>query len=74
MTETPEILFARLDPKEIMPKVEELQAKQKAEYEAEQKKLNGEEATEEEASIDIEPKEEITFDDFMKMQSGAEIC
>lgn len=68
VTETPEILFARLDPKEIMPKVEKLQAKQKAEYEAEQKKLNGEEATEEEASIDIEPKEEITFDDFMKMQ------
>ena len=48
--------------------VEELQAKQKAEYEAEQKKLNGEEAAEEEASIDIEAKEEITFDDFMKMQ------
>ena len=68
VTETPEILFARLDPKEIMPKVEELQAKQKAEYEAEQKKLNGEEAEEEEASIDIEAKEEITFDDFMKMQ------
>ena len=68
VTETPEILFARLDPKEIMPKVEELQAKQKAEYEAEQKKLNGEEAAEEEASIDIEPKAEITFDDFMKMQ------
>ena len=68
VTETPEILFARLDSKEIMPKVEELQAKQKAEYEAEQKKLNGEEAAEEEASIDIEAKEEITFDDFMKMQ------
>ena len=68
VTETPEILFARLDPKEIMPKVEELQAKQKAEYEAEQKKLNGEEAAEEEASIDIEAKEEITFDNFMKMQ------
>ena len=68
VTETPEILFARLDPKEIMPKIEELQAKQKAEYEAEQKKLNGEEAAEEEASIDIEAKEEITFDDFMKMQ------
>ena len=68
VTETQEILFARLDPKEIMPKVEELQAKQKAEYEAEQKKLNGEEAAEEEASIDIEAKEEITFDNFMKMQ------
>ena len=72
VTETPEIPFARLDPKEIMPKVEELQAKQKAEYEAEQKKLNGEEAAEEEASIDIEPKAEITFDDFMKMQFQVE--
>ena len=64
----PEILFARLDPKEIMPKVEEIQAKQKAEYEAEQKKLGGVEAAEEEAVIDIEPKEEITFEDFEKMQ------
>ena len=64
----PEILFARLDPKEIMPKVEEIQAKQKAEYEAEQKKLGGGEAAEEEAVIDIEPKEEITFEDFEKMQ------
>ena len=69
VTETPEILFARLDAKEIMPKVEEIQARQKAEYEAEQRKLNGEEApAEAEAVIDIEAKEEISYDDFAKMQ------
>ena len=69
VTETPEILFARLDTKEIMPKVEEIQVRQKAEYEAEQRKLNGEEApAEAEAVIDIEAKEEISYDDFAKMQ------
>ena len=65
VTEAPEILFARLDPKEIMPKVEEIQAAQKAEYEKEQG-LSGE--TEETPVIDIEAKEEITYEDFMKMQ------
>ena len=73
VTETPEILFARLDVKEIMPKVEAIQAAQKAEFEAEQKRLGlGGDATEsetaEEVVIDIEPKAEITYDDFMKMQ------
>ena len=51
-----------------MPKVEAIQATQKAEYETEQKALNGDAEAAEEAAIDIEPKEEITFDDFMKMQ------
>ena len=55
-----------------MPKVEEIKAAQKAEFEAEQKKLAGVEADavskEAEAVIDIEPKEEIEYDDFMKMQ------
>jgi len=73
VTETPEILFARLDVKEIMPKVEAIQAAQKAEFEAEQKRLGlggdtTEETAEEEAVIDIEPKEEISYEDFMKMQ------
>lgn len=71
VTEKPEILFARLDVKEIMPKVEEIQAKQRAEYEAEQIKLGlAPEKTEEKSEdvIDIEPKEEIAFDDFMKLQ------
>lgn len=76
VTDTPEILFARLDVKEVMPKVEEIRAAQKAEYEAEQQALGKESedaagdgaAGEDAAVIDIEPKEEITFDDFMKMQ------
>ena len=69
VTDTPEILFARLDPKDVMPKVEEIQAKQKAEVEEEQRKLGLlPEAENEEPVIDIEAKEEITFEDFMKMQ------
>ena len=71
VTETPEILFARLDAKEVMPKIEEIKAAQKAEYEAEQKKLAGDNAgssDEDETVIDIEAKDEITFDDFTKMQ------
>lgn len=69
VTDTPEILFARLDPKDVMPKVEEIQAKQKAEFEEEQRKLGLlPEAENEEPVIDIEAKEEITFEDFMKLQ------
>ncbi len=69
VTDAPEILFARLDVKDVMPKVEAIQAAQRAEFEAEQAK-NGEApaAGEEEAGIDIEAKEEIEYDDFMKMQ------
>ena len=57
VTEKPEILFARLDIEEVLKKVEELHPAK-------------EEATEtfSEPEIDIEPKEEITYDDFMKMQ------
>ena len=52
-----------------MPKVEALQEKQKAEYEADQRALGElpEESAAEEG-IDIEPKAEIEYDDFMKMQ------
>lgn len=39
VTEKPEILFARLDWKEIEPKVQEIQAKQKQEYEEEQARI-----------------------------------
>ena len=70
VTDAPEILFARLKAEDVLPKVEEIQAAQKAEYEAEMAKLNGETQTEvvEEAVIDIEAKEEIEYEDFMKMQ------
>ena len=54
VTDKPEILFQRLDLEEIMKKVEELHPPVEEEKEEE--------------GIDIEAKEEITFDDFMKMQ------
>ncbi|MBQ3967572.1 MAG: methionine--tRNA ligase [Lachnospiraceae bacterium] len=67
--ETPEILFARLDAKDIMPKVEEIQAAQKAEYQRENgitdKENKAEEKTEE---VHVEAKDEIAYDDFAKCQ------
>ena len=64
VTDQPQILFQRLDVKEVMEKVEVIQAKQKAAMAA----AFQEEEKEEEAVIDLEPKEEITFEDFGKMQ------
>ena len=60
VTEKPEILFQRLDVKEILEKVE---AKR-----AEQEKPEEKQEEPEENVIDIEPKAEITFDDFEKLQ------
>ena len=57
VTEKPEILFARLDLKEVMEKVAELHPP-KTEEPAEEK----------EDVIDMEAKPEITFDDFEKLQ------
>ena len=56
VTDKPEILFARLDVEEVLKKVEELHPPV------------AEEPVVEENVIDIEPKEEITFDDFGKLQ------
>lgn len=74
VTEKPEILFARLDVKEIMPKVEAIREAQKKEFEAEQRALGVEMPDEEKAgdgdeeAIDIEAKDEIAYEDFMKLQ------
>ena len=70
VTEKPEILFARLDAKEIMPKIDAIREAQKAEFEAEQRVLGELPETTEEAgeAIDIEAKPEIEYDDFIKMQ------
>ena len=57
VTEKPEILFARLDVKEVMEKVEAMRTQE-----------SKEEETEEAPVVDIEAKPEVTFDDFMKMQ------
>ncbi len=58
VTDAPEILFARMDLKEVMEKVEAMRAAEKA----------AEEVKEEEPVIDIEPKAEIEYDDFAKLQ------
>jgi len=55
VTEKPEILFARMDIKDVMEKVEEIKAAQKAE-------------TAEEKYTEVEKKPEITIDDFDKVQ------
>lgn len=55
VTEKPEILFARMDIKDVMEKVEEIKAAQEAE-------------TAEEKYPEVEKKPEITIDDFDKVQ------
>ena len=64
VVEKPEILFARVDIKELMEKVE---ADKAANAQAQPAAQPAEEAETEEG-IDIEPKAEITFDDFEKLQ------
>ena len=56
VTDKPEILFQRLDLKEILEKVEAMKAAQ------------AKPEVPEEQVVDIDAKEEITFDDFGKMQ------
>ena len=60
VVEKPEILFARLDVKEVLAKVEEMYASRA--------QAEGAEDAEEEPVIDIEAKPEITFEEFEKMQ------
>mgnify|MGYP002526178447 FL=1 len=64
VTEKPEILFARLDINEVMEKVEAMREKYATQHKEEEKA----EAAEDENVIDIEPKAEITYEDFAKMQ------
>ena len=59
VTEKPEILFARLDVKEVMEKVEAMRAQEAKEQEPEEAEA---------PVVDIEAKPEVTFEDFMKMQ------
>lgn len=63
VTEQPEILFARLDMKEVAKKEEELAA---AMISAAEKEAAEEES--DTAVIDVEAKPEITYDDFAKLQ------
>ncbi len=65
VTDTPEILFARLDMKEVAAKEEELREAMIASVKAAEA---GTEEAKEESVIDIEPKAEISYDDFAKLQ------
>ena len=82
VTEKPEILFARMDIKEVMDKVEAMHeaqaaaAGQSAEEGARTADGAGDSAAEagtaggaaDESVIDLDPKAEITYDDFAKLQ------
>ena len=63
VTDQPQILFARVDAEKMMEEVNALMESKKAAA-----KDASEETAEDEAVIDIEPKEEITYEDFSKMQ------
>ncbi len=56
VTDQPQILFARMDIKEVLEKVEAMKAEKEAAN------------APKEPVIDIEPKENISYDDFAKMQ------
>lgn len=81
VTNAPEILFARLDIKEVQAKAEEIAKAQKAEAAAEENAQGAAGADntvsvdtakdtkeDNQSVIDIEPKPEITYDDFSKLQ------
>lgn len=61
VTDKPEILFARLDAKEVVEKAEAMFAQRKAAQ-------GGTEEKPEEGGIDLEKKPEITYEDFSRMQ------
>ena len=79
VTDAPEILFARLDMKEVLAKEEEVaaaqiaaaQAKQTGGGEGNDTSVKGSDAgvnADSAAAIDLEPKPEISYDDFAKLQ------
>ena len=67
VTDQPQILFARLDMKDVEKRDEELIAAMEAAAEK-QEEADGSETGAEEAVVDIEAKPEITYDDFAKLQ------
>jgi methionyl-tRNA synthetase len=83
VVEAPEMLFARKDLKDVLEKAAEITRKQKADFEESQKRAaenlakaglapapapKAEDSSEELPPIDIEPKEEISYEQFGAMQ------
>ena len=67
VTDQPQILFARVDAEKMMEEVNALMESKKAAAK-DASKETAEAEKEDEAVIDIEPKEEITYEDFSKMK------
>ena len=73
VTDQPQILFARVDAAKLMEEVNALMESKKAAAQAaapveNAKETEAKDDSADEAVIDIEPKEEITYEDFAKMQ------
>lgn len=68
VVEKPEILFARIDVKEVLEKVEAMRAAEAAASGEDQKGQEDAKAEDAEAVMDVEKKPEITYDDFAKLQ------
>ncbi len=66
VTDQPQILFARLDKKDVERREEEIAAAQKAEAERNADDRTG--GGEPQAAVDMEAKPEISYDDFARMQ------
>ena len=67
VTDKPEILFARMDIKEVLEKVEAMHGAEASD----QKQAGGQDGSfdnAEDSGIDLEAKPEITYDDFAKLQ------
>ena len=67
VTDKPEILFARMDIKEVLEKVEAMHGAEASD----QKQAGGQDGSSdnaEDSGIDLEAKPEITYDDFAKLQ------
>ena len=67
VTDQPQILFARVDAEKMMEEVNALMESKKAAAK-DASEETAEDEKEDEAIIDIDPKEEITYEDFSKMQ------
>ena len=67
VTDQPQILFVRVDAEKMMEEVNALMESKKAAAK-DASEETAEDEKEDEAVIDIEPKEEITYEDFSKMQ------
>ncbi len=66
VTDAPEILFARMDIKEVLEKVDSISINNKST--ADNGGAGSTESNESESTIDIKQKPEITYDDFAKLQ------